>query len=101
MALLNTALTATAANIYVSSGSNGVTTMYFANYGGTSITLNVYAVPSGSTPGNGTIIYNNVPIAPYDTYVVDVEKLVLGNGDRLMANVSTATVTATVSTMGL
>lgn len=101
MALLNTALNATAANIYVSSGANGITTMYFANYGGASVTLNVYAVAVGGAPGNGTIIYNNVPIAPYDTFVVETEKLVLASGDRLMANVSTATVTATVSTMGL
>jgi hypothetical protein len=101
MALQNTSLTPTAANIFVSSGSNGVTTMYFANYGGSSVTLNLYAVPNGGTAGTGTIIYTNVPIAAYDTYVVDVEKLVLGNGDRLVANVSTASVTATVSTMGL
>ena len=99
MALQNTSLNTTAANVYVSTGSNGITTMYFANYGGTAVTLNVYAVAVGGTPGNGTIIYNNVPIAPYDTFIVETEKLVLGNGDRIMANVSTASVTATVSTM--
>lgn len=101
MSLVNTGLTTVASNVYVSSGINGITTMYFANYGGSQVTINIYAIPSGGTAGNSTVIYSGVPIASNDTLVVDTEKIVLGNGDRIMANVSANTVTATLSILGM
>lgn len=102
MALSNSPVTTIASNVYVSSGTNGITTMYFANYGSSSVTFNLYAIPAaGGVAGNATVIYPGVPIASNDTFVVDVEKLVLASGDRLMANCSSNTVTATFSTMGL
>jgi hypothetical protein len=76
--------------------------MYFANYGSSQVTINIYGIPaSGGTAGNSTVMYSGVPIAANDTLVVDNEKLVLGNGDRIMANVSANTVTATVSILGM
>jgi hypothetical protein len=43
-----------------------------------------------------------VQIAAGDTYVVDFEKLVLGNGDSLQANATaTTSITSTVSYIGV
>jgi hypothetical protein len=59
-------------------------------------------VPNGGTVANSTQIYKNVQIASGDTFVVDMEKLVLANGDTIQATASTDNViTATVSYVGI
>lgn len=101
MAISNVTLTSTVSNVYVSSGNTVVSVMYFCNPDVSTRYLNVYAVPSGtSTIDDAVKIYNNVTIAPGDTFVVDMEKLVLGNGDSIRANAS-ANLTATVSYVGI
>lgn len=102
MSIINTGLTTVISNIYVSSGNTVISAMYFCNYSASTISFNLYAVPDGSTDGSSTIIYNNVQLAANDTYVIDWEKLVLGNGDTLRANASANTsVTSTVSYIGV
>ena len=101
MAISNTTLTLGTANIYVSSGSTVVSVMYFCNQGATAANLNVYAVPTGqSLASAGTQIYKEVQIASGDTFVVDMEKLVLASGDQIKANTG-GTVSATVSYVGI
>lgn len=101
MAISNTSLTQTISNVYISSGNTVVSVMYFCNTGTTTSILNLYAVPSGTATVNGNLqIYKNVQIASGDTFVVDMEKLVLSNGDTLQAN-ATGNVTATVSYVGI
>ena len=46
MALINTALTTVAANIYVSSGNSVIPAVYFCNTYSAAINFNLYAVPS-------------------------------------------------------
>jgi hypothetical protein len=46
------------------------------------------------------LIYREIQLAAADTYVVDMEKLVLSNGDYIRANAG-ATVSATVSYVGI
>jgi hypothetical protein len=76
--------------------------MYFCNDDATARDLSVYAVPSGGTVANSTQIYKNVQIAGSDTFVVDMEKLVLANGDTIQATASANTaITATVSYVGI
>lgn len=87
MALVSTPLTVTIGNIYVSSNSNAITTMYFCNTSETTGYFNVYAVPDGAYPDITKVIYYQVPLASHDTYVIDTEKLILENGDRLCANI--------------
>lgn len=103
MSISNTRLTTVVSNIYVSSGNTVVSVMYFCNTDSSSKTLNLYAVPSGTTTVNSNVqIYQNVTIAGYDTFVVDMEKLVLSSGDTIRANVSADdAVTATVSYVGI
>lgn len=104
MAIINTLLTTSPANIFVSSGNTVVSTMYFCNTTGASVNLNVYLI--GYTGGNLAVadgnvqIYHDVLIAGGDTFVVDMEKLVLSNTDLIQAN-ATNSVTATVSYVGI
>jgi hypothetical protein len=100
MSLVNTNVTSTIANVYVSSGNNVVSVAYFCNINASTITFNLYAVPSGSTATTATQIYRSVQIAANDTFVVDMEKLVLANGDTLQANAS-SNITATISYVGI
>ena len=103
MTISNTSLTLAAANIYVSSGNTVVSVMYFCNTDSAARNLNVYLMPQGTTTANTAVqIYKDVQIAAGDTLVVDMEKLVLGNGDMIQANASAnLAITATVSYVGI
>lgn len=102
MAITNSAVTdSSAANIYASTGETCVVTLYIANYTGSSVSANVYLVPAAGTAGTSNIIIPNLQIAAYDTYIMNSERLVLGNGDMIQANANTASaLTATVSYSG-
>jgi hypothetical protein len=100
MALINTTLTGTIGNIYQSSQNSVVSVAYFCNQDGTASTLNVYAVPAGDSADATTQIYKNVEIAGNDTFVVDMEKIVLANGETLQASAS-GNIVATVSYVGI
>jgi hypothetical protein len=100
MSLINTNVTSTIANVYASSGNTVISVAYFCNVNPSTITFNLYAVPSGGSGTTTTQIYKDVQIATGDTFVVDMEKLVLGNGDMLKANAS-SNITATISYVGI
>jgi hypothetical protein len=102
MALINTGLSSTIANVYASSGNSVVSVAYFCNFDSSARTFNLYAVQAGGTAGTSNQIYRNVQIAAGDTFVIDMEKLVLANNETLQANISSGTsVTATVSYVGI
>ena len=104
MAINNTTLTPTVANIFVNtSGTSAITVIHLCNYTGVPQTANIYAVPSGSVAGSGTIVYSNVTLTAYNTLIVSTEKFILGNvNDAIMANSSNAnSITATVSSIGI
>jgi hypothetical protein len=104
MAISNFLLGTTPANIYVSSGNTVISTMYFCNTDTSARNFNVYLIPSAGnfTANTFTQIYKDVQLAANDTYVMDMEKLVLGPGDQLRANCTSAgVVTATVSYVGI
>lgn len=103
MAISNTVLTTVISNVYVSSGNTVVSVIYFCNTDSTAKTFNLYAVPSGTASINGDVqIYANVQIQSKDTFVVDMEKIVLANGDTLRANASAnSAITTTVSYVGM
>lgn len=103
MAISNTLLTTVVSNVYVSSGNSVVSVMYFCNTSGSAATFNLYAVPSGtSTIDSNVQIYKSVQIQSNDTFVVDMEKIVLASGDTLRANASAnLAITNTVSYVGM
>jgi len=103
MAIKNTGLATSPANIYASSGNTVISTMYFCNFDSTARNIWVWVIPApGTTANTSVLVYNNIQIASGDTFVVDMEKLALGNDDQIKANVSSGTsVTATVSYLGV
>jgi hypothetical protein len=102
MAIHNTALTTTAAPIYTSVGDSATTVIHFCNYANLGATANVWVVPAGLTANALTIIYSNVSLTSQNTLVVDTEKLILNDGDAIVANVSiNDSVSATVSYIGI
>lgn len=103
MAISNTVLTTSISNVYVSSGNSVISVMYFYNNDASARDFSLFLVPSGTTTIDSTVqIYGNVQVTPYDTFVVDLEKLVLSNGDSIRANASANTsITATVNYVGI
>jgi len=87
MALTSTTLTTTADSIYTSAGGSAITAMYFCNTSDRTIMFNVFAVPNTEIPTNNRLIYYKVQLTAHDTYVIDNEKLILGDGDGLFANI--------------
>ena len=101
--ITNTVLTTNATSIFTSASDNGdaVSCIYFCNTSATQVTINVYAVPAGHSASTSNIIYDQVVISGKDTFVCDMEKLFLDNGDSVQALCNTApVVAATVSSIG-
>lgn len=111
MAISNTRLTTTATTtIYTSAGNNAVTTMIACNTGAINLTdetvnassLTVYFVPSGGVIGDGTTVVKNLVVPAGETVFFSDEKVVLGNGDAIVAEASDANlITITVSTLAV
>lgn len=103
MPIINSTLTnIPAQSIYTSSGNSAVTTIYFCNKTGLSVTVNVYVVANASVSGGNNIIYSNLVLAGNDTYVVDSERLLLDDGSFIAANASAnSAVITTVSYTGI
>jgi hypothetical protein len=110
MAILNTSVASSNTTIYTSSGNNAITTIIFCNispFVPATPTLNqsllyVYAVPSGGTAGDGNMIVNGLPVPAGETVSFDQEKMVLANGDFIVAKTdSLSNITATVSTLAV
>lgn len=109
MAIINTAIGTTNTPIYTSSGNNAITTVIVCNTqafdSGTptvgQTNLYLYAVPAGTSPITATqLIVNGLPIPAGETVTFDQEKMVLAEGDSLVAKSdSPANLVATVSTL--
>lgn len=107
MAITSTFLSNVNSSIFTSDGSNAITAIYFCNTGTQIAHLTVHLVPKTFNPGNDNIIYYQIPISTYDTYIMDTEKIILEDGDRIFANLevnyhsSNTSIVATVSTIGI
>ena len=101
MAITNTAILASNTPIYTSSGNNAITTVIVCNTGVVDRTLTLYAVPSGGTASSTTMIVNGLTVPAGDTVSFDQEKMVLANGDSLVAIASSTGLSSTVSTLAV
>lgn len=103
MAIQTTQLTSTSVStVYTSSGNSAITTVYFCNTSGATVQANVYAVASGGTATAATQIYSQLTIAGYDTYIMEMERLLYVDGDTLQVKSSaTNGLTVTVSYTGI
>lgn len=76
-----------------------VTTLYLCNTTSDTVTASVFLVSNGDSSWDN-MIYNEVQIAGKDTLVIDNERLLLGAGDSIRANVDVLSdnrIVATVS----
>ena len=113
MAITNATIGTSSAAIYTSTGDNAITTVIVCNTAGYNpafptsglTNLYLYAVPNGgsaSSPATNTTIVNGLPIPAGETVTFDQEKLVLANGDMLVAKTDSPEVlVATVSTLAV
>lgn len=112
MAIKNTAIGTSDTTIYTSTGNNAITTVIVCNsalynesnpeLGKTNLYL--YAVPSGETLDTIHLIVNGLPIPAGETVSFDQEKMVLADGDRLIAKseaLLSANLVSTVSTLAV
>ena len=95
--------TGTGTEAFAATEDTAVTAMYITNKSSADGNVDIYVVPSGDTVGENYKIYNNLLIPAEDTYVIDSEKLILENGDKIYiaAPDSSAQFNATISTIGL
>lgn len=103
MALISQKLTTSTASILAGTANENkaVTCIYFCNTTGSTVSVNLFAVPNGGTVTD-CIIYNNLSIAAADTAIIDMEKIILGDGDSIQANCSVSNAIAmTVSYVGI
>ena len=93
MALAQATLTTGYVTQYTSSGDSAVTTIHVCNTSGGAISFDLCVVPSGGSASDSTIVYKTVNVNATDTFIIDTEKLVLGNGDFIAAKDDTGSVT--------
>ena len=93
-------------HIFEATADTAVTSIHMCNITSSDATINIYLLPEdGSTtaPTEENKIYNTLTISATDSYVIDTEKMILGNGDKIyVQNVdSSGQVIVTISTIGL
>ncbi len=102
MALAQAVLTTSSAAVYTSTGNSATTVIFFCNTSSSAVTVDVYAVPNAGAAGVATQLISEISINAKDTYILNLEKIVLANGDMIHAKASAGTaVTATVSYVGI
>ena len=93
-------------HVFEATQSVAVTSIHMCNITASDATVNIYLLPEdGSTtvPTENNKLYNGLTLKATDTYVIDTEKMILSNGDKIFIEVpdSTGQVIATISTIGL
>lgn len=91
---------------FAATADTAVTSIHLCNLTAEDAVIDVYLLPNdGSTtaPTENNKIYNSLTIQGKDTYVIDTEKMILTNGDKIYVQNadSTGQVIATISTIGL
>tara|TARA_X000000950_G_scaffold139538_1_gene173175 strand:- start:9130 stop:9465 length:336 start_codon:yes stop_codon:yes gene_type:complete len=93
--------------VFTATADTAVTTIHLCNISSAAdASINIYLLPSdGSTtvPTENNKIYNQLTVQATDTYIIDTEKLILANGDKIFIELpdSSGQIIATISTIGL
>lgn len=77
--------------------SYAITSAFFCNVSSDPTTVNVYLVPDGSTPTSGNIIFKSLNISGNDTFALDTEKIILGDGDAVWASATNTNLSIVMS----
>ena len=99
MGIRNTSVgTGSPTSIYQASGENAVTTIIFCNAGVVDTYMTVWMVPAGASLNNTMMILNSVYMPAGETFCMDTERFILGDGDAIFAEaVDSNLIAATVS----
>lgn len=93
--------------VFTATADTAVTTIHLCNISSAAdASINIYLLPSDGSTTTPTVdnkIYNQLTIQAKDTYIIDTEKLILANGDKIFIELpdSSGQVVATISTIGL
>lgn len=113
MAITNASITQNPSAVYTSQGNNAITTLVVCNtavFNPANPTENqtylyLYVVPSGgsiSPPASNTMIVNKLAVPAGESVLFDREKIVLENGDRIVAKSEIpANLVITISTLAV
>ena len=103
MAITNTQLTTSPGPVLISSGENAITAIIFCNTSATTdATVDIWMVPSGFARGDNNKICKAISIPRGETFSIDTEKFILGNGDSVQAQASqNSVITTTISYIAL
>ena len=102
MAISQATVGTSATTVYTSSNTTAITCMFFMNDNAAARTLDVHVVKSGGSAAATNKIIKTITIDPADTYVINIEKLVLDNGDTIQCIASGASsIQATVSSVAI
>jgi hypothetical protein len=87
MAIQQTAVTTSGATILTSpsSGSYANVGLIFCNYSTSAVTLDVYVVTDGGSHADEHSIFRDISIPAKDSFVLNVEKLLIGTTDKVVA----------------
>ena len=99
MAISTLQVNDSATTVYTSTNNTAVTWMSFTNYSAGTVLLDINLVPSGGSVADTNLIVNELEIAAKDTYQVYAggEKLLLSNGDFIVATANSASAITVVS----
>ena len=110
MAIQSTAIGTSNTTLYTSSGNTAVTCIWVCNTTTydplnptTGLTyLDLHFVKTGDGITTTNLIVNQLPVPAGETVTFDTEKIILDNGDRVIASsAAPANLVATVSTLGV
>jgi len=92
--------------VFTATADTAVTTIHLCNITDTDATVNIYLLPSDGSTSAPTInnkLYHELTVQRTDTYIIDTEKMILTNGDKLFVETpdSSGEIICTVSTIGL
>ena len=95
--------TTTGSAAFTASADTAVTVIYITNKSNADGTVDVYVTPNGASVTENHLIYSQLTIKARDTYIIDTEKLILANGDKIFIELpdSSGQIIATISTIGL
>lgn len=93
----------TGTRIFLATGEQAITTIIFCNTdNATACTIDVHAVGQGNVVSTGTLILKQLSLPATETFVLDAEKFILGNGDAIYAQATVNNIVcATVSSVGI
>ena len=102
MAIVNNLVGTTATELYASSGNTALVVAYLCNTGASGVTVQIHAVPNGESVSDQNKLYHDLVIPAGDTFIIDTEKLIFSDGDKLFATASSPNVLMnTISYVGI